>query len=320
MGVPGGCGMGRDSLPRTIPRQRLPIYPLPTRSHKRDSRPKRFGRSAETGKVYYSETVRSGKQSAREEKPPSPVSRNFPWLCRVRIHIQDERDLDSELQRPPSSSSNTTSSHPPRGCFRRILDHWLLAMYAPAHILEHIYPHCMEYAETSGQRATNRRRCQQSSIQRGQPKKQLIQRHIQRKGGGKTVSPCVGVPSIGDRPETGRSDGLRVTVGRKGRWVRHGDLTLAIFFLACEQLSCSHRKVDNRPHVSSATTPGCRAYASRPAWWTPTPSAPRPVVRSYPMHARQPPLPPHRQTSTYLRAPVESRSSAPLPRSGLLHL
>lgn len=41
---------------------------------------------------------------------------------RDRGSISRIRDLDSELQRPssPSPSSYTTSSHPPRGCFRKI--------------------------------------------------------------------------------------------------------------------------------------------------------------------------------------------------------
>lgn len=139
----------------------------------------------------------------------------------------------------------------------------------------------------------------------------------------------VGVPSIGDRPETGRPGGLRVTVGRKGRWVRHRDLTLALFFLACESNS-------SVAHTAKSTTAPMCLIGIGNNTWMPSICIPSRMVNPNYLHrhpglchvGRQSDLncqstsdtSPHRTTSTYLRAPVESRSSAPLLRSGLLHL
>lgn len=158
------------------------------------------------------------------------------------------------------------------------------------------------------------------------PKSIVPKRHIQRRGGGKTV---LGVPSIGDRPETGRPGGLRVTVRRKGRWVRHGDLTLALFFLACESNS-------SVAHTAKSTTAPMCLIGIGNNTWMPSICIPSRMVNPNYLHrhpglchvGRQSDLncqstsntSPHRTTSTYLRAPVESRSSAPLLRSGLLHL
>lgn len=139
----------------------------------------------------------------------------------------------------------------------------------------------------------------------------------------------LGVPSIGDRPETGRPGGLRVTVRRKGRWVRHGDLTLALFFLACESNS-------SVAHTAKSTTAPMCLIGIGNNTWMPSICIPSRMVNPNYLHrhpglchvGRQSDLncqstsntSPHRTTSTYLRAPVESRSSAPLLRSGLLHL
>lgn len=203
---------------------------------------------------------------------PSPVSRKFPWHSGVRT--RGPADPYPGSQRSGFWTAATPIifvlhhiQPPAEVLLQEGLDHWLLRMYATAHILEHIYPHCIEYAETSGWRVGNGRWCQQSQHQKkGQAKKQLTHCHFQRKGGAKTV---VGVPSIGDRPETG-GRGWMTSHGWAQRQMGSARGPDACPFLLGlrEQLSCSHRNVDNSPHVSSAsaTTLGCRAYASRPAW------------------------------------------------------
>lgn len=125
-------------------------------------------------------------------------------------------------------------------------------MYATAHILEHIYPHCIECAETSGQRARNGRRCQQSPAsksKRGQAKKQRTQ-----------------APHLTERrrKDSGRRAKHRRSAGDWQAWwiTSHGwaqrqmgsapgpDACPFLLGLREQLVGCSHRKVDNSPHVS----------------------------------------------------------------------
>lgn len=101
--------------------QYLPCRPEPTK----DPRPKKIlhiGRGRGSLLLGTSQK-RKAKRQRGEDSPRRSrgISRGIPESGHAgpRIHIQVQRDLDSGLQRPPSSSSYTTSSHPPRRCFKK---------------------------------------------------------------------------------------------------------------------------------------------------------------------------------------------------------
>lgn len=103
LGVPGfrSCHwMGRDGLPSIFRCNDSQCFLWPrylTDPTKETRGPERFCMSAGTGQACYAETVRSGRQSAREENPPPRrsrgISRRFPEPGHAgpRIHIQDQR-------------------------------------------------------------------------------------------------------------------------------------------------------------------------------------------------------------------------------------